>query len=173
LRQALTGSVTATVRNGALSGLDLRAALLDGKGELGKKGAAVPRALNAQASTPFSELKLGVQLRDGRALGQSLELQAGSVRTEGVGELVLDTGMLDLRLQAMVASKTSAELQPLAGVTVPLHVAGPWRTPRLAFDHGAATGDKVPRPIEATVVPQASAERHAPVGPVPVALSAK
>jgi AsmA protein len=173
LRQALGGSVNATVKSGALTGLDLRAALLDGTGELGKKGASATREFNAKASTPFSELRLGVQLKEGRALGQRLEMQTGSVRTDGVGELVLDTGVLDLRLQAAVASKTSPELAPLAGVTVPLHVAGPWRTPRFAFDHGAASGDKVPRPSDAAIAPQASAERHAPTEPVPVALSVK
>ena len=173
LRHALVGSVNATVKSGALAGLDLRAALLDGKNELGKKGAAATREFNAQAWTPFSELKLGAQLKEGRAIGQGLEMQAGTVRTEGVGDLVLDTGVLDLHLQAMVSAKTAPELAPLAGVTVPLHVLGPWRTPRFAFDHGAATGDKVPRQSDAAPAPQASAERQAPAEAVPVALSVK
>jgi hypothetical protein len=81
---------------------------------------------------------------------------------------VLGTGTLDLRLLATVAPKAPAELAPLAGVTVPLHVAGPWRSPRFAFDPGAATGDKVPRANEAPA-PQAAADAER----VPVALSAR
>jgi len=159
LRHALAGTVNATVKGGALVGVDLRAALLDGKGELGKKGSsATAREYNAQASTPFSDLKLAAQIKEGRAHGQGLEMQAGPVRTAGEGELVLDTGALDLRLQAVVAGKSSGELAPLAGVTVPLHVSGPWRAPRFAFDHGAATGDKVPRQNDAALAPQAAAK---------------
>lgn len=171
LRQALVGSVNASVKGGALSGVDLRAALLEGKGELGKKGgAAAAREFNAQAATPFSELKLAAQLKDGRAIGHTLELQAGALRTAGDGELALDSGTLDLRLQAVVGTKGAAELAPLAGVTVPLHVTGPWRAPRFAFDHGAASGDKVPRhgdALHASPAGDATPERS------PLALSAK
>lgn len=174
LRQAIAGSMNATLKGGAIAGVDLRAALLDGKGDLGKKGAAAtPREFNAQLSTPFSELKLAAQLKEGRARVQGLEMQTGTLRTAGEGDLLLDTGALDLRLQAVVGGKSAGDLASLAGVTVPLHVAGPWRAPRLAFDHGAATGDKVPRQSDAAVAPQAHAERHLTGGPVPVALSAK
>jgi AsmA protein len=174
LRQAIAGSMNATLKGGAIAGVDLRAALLDGKGDLGKKGAAAtPREFNAQLSTPFSELRLAAQLKEGRARVQGLEMQTGTLRTAGEGELLLDTGALDLRLQAVVGGKSAGDLASLAGVTVPLHVAGPWRAPRLAFDHGAATGDKVPRQSDAAVAPQAHTERHLTGGPVPVALSAK
>lgn len=174
LRQALLGTVNVHVKSGTLSGADLRAALLDGKGELGKKGApATPREFNAQVSTPFSELKLAAQFKEGRALVQGLEMQTGTVRTAGEGELLLDTGALDLRLQAVVGNKSAGDLAPLAGVTVPLHVAGPWRAPRLALDHGAASGDKVPRQSDAALAPQAGVARDAMPERVPVALSVK
>ena len=52
LRQALAGTVSVSVKAGALAGVDLRAGLLDGKADLGKKSvAAATRAFNAQAST--------------------------------------------------------------------------------------------------------------------------
>jgi AsmA protein len=172
LRHALAGSLNATVRSGTLAGIDLRAALLDGKGDLGRKGSATAREFNTQASTPFSELKLAAQFKEGRALVQGLEMQTGALRTAGEGELVLDTGALDLRLQATVAPKAPAELAPLAGVTVPLHVVGPWRTPSFSLDAGAASGDKVPRTNDAAVAPQVQAEQQAP-DRVPVALSVK
>lgn len=170
LRQALAGSVGLQVKGGALAGIDLRAALVDGKGELGKKGPVAQREFNAQASTPFSDFKLIATLKQGRAHAQTLELQSGGLRTVGEGDLVLDTGTLDLRLQATVAPKAPAELAPLAGVSVPLHVAGPWRAPQFALDPGAASGDKVPRSTEVPA-PQAAAERD--VVRVPVALSVK
>jgi AsmA protein len=170
LRQALAGSVDVHVKGGALSGIDLPAALLAGKADLGKKGSAAPREFDTQAATPFSDLKLSARFKEGRAHAQALEMQASAVRSEGAGEIVLDTGTLDLRLQATVAPKAPAELAALAGVSVPLHVTGPWRTPRFVLDPGAATGDKVPRAIDPA---QARDDRAVSHEPAPLALSAR
>jgi AsmA protein len=158
-RQALAGTVNVSLKSGALAGIDLRGALLEAKADLGKRGvAAAPRAFNASASTSFSDLKLSAHFKEGRAHAPALEMQASAVRTAGEGDLVLDTGMLDLRLSATVAPKAPAELAALAGVTVPLHVAGPWRAPTFALDAGAASGDKVPRPSDAAVATQAATQ---------------
>jgi AsmA protein len=171
-RQALTGSVNVNVKGGALSGVDLRAALLDAKGDLGKRGVvAAPRAFNASAATPFNELKLIAQFNEGRAHAKALEMSSSAMRTAGEGDLVLDTGTLDLRLSATVAPKAQAELSALAGVTMPLHVAGPWRAPTFALDAGAASGDKVPRASDAAPAAPAAAPRDSESHPV--VLSAK
>jgi len=41
-------------------------------------------------------------------------------------------------------------LASLAGVSVPMHVQGLWREPRLAFDFGAASGGPLAHSAEAT-----------------------
>lgn len=148
LRNALAGSLNLTLRGGALSGVDLRAALLEGRADLGKRLPAQQREFNTAASTPFSEMKARFELRDRRANGQMLELNAAAIRTTGEGELSLDSGVLDLRLQATVG-RGAHELASLAGVSVPMHVQGPWRQPQLAFDFGAASGGPVARAPEA------------------------
>ncbi|HSW21375.1 MAG TPA: AsmA family protein, partial [Burkholderiaceae bacterium] len=142
LRSALAGSLNLSLRSGAVSGVDLRAALLEGRTELGKRTPALQREFNAAARTPFSDMKARFELRERRANGQMLELNAAAIRTTGEGELLLDSGMLDLRLQATVG-RGPHELASLAGVSVPMHVQGPWRQPRLAFDFGAASGAPV------------------------------
>ncbi len=131
LRRALVGSVNASVRNGTLSGLDLRSVLLE---SLTDSVAVKPREVVVPAATAFSELKLAAQVKEGRAQVESLEMQGSAVRTGGSGELALDSGLLDLRLQAVVAPKAAAELAPLAGTTVPLQVSGSWRAPSFARD---------------------------------------
>jgi AsmA protein len=131
LRQALAGSVNASVRNGTLSGLDLRSALLESQTD---SVAGKAREVDAAAATAFSELKLAAQVKDGRAHVHGLEMQAGVVRTGGAGDLAFDSGLIDLRLQAVVAPKAAAELAPLAGATVPLQVSGSWRAPSFARD---------------------------------------
>lgn len=139
LRDALAGSLTLSLRGGALAGVDLRAALLEGRAELGKRSPAQQREFNSAARTPFNEMKARFELRARRAAGQMLELNASAIRATGEGELLLDTGVLDLRLQTIVG-RGAPELASLAGVSVPTHVQGPWRQPRLAFDFGAASG---------------------------------
>ena len=148
LRNALAGSLNLSLRGGVLSGVDLRAALLDGRAELGKRTPAQQREFNSAASTPFSEMKARFELRARRANGQMLELNAAAIRTTGEGELLLDSGEVDLRLQATVG-RGAHELASLAGVSVPMHVQGPWRQPRLAFDFGAASGGPVAHAPEA------------------------
>jgi len=147
-RHALAGSFNLSLRGGALSGVDLRAALLEGRAELGKRTPAQQRDFNAAARTPFNDVKARFELRELRANGQMLELNAAAIRTTGEGELLLDSGVLDLRLQTTVGKGTH-DLAALAGVSVPVHVQGPWRQPRLAFDFGAASGGNLAHVPEA------------------------
>jgi AsmA protein len=148
LRNALAGSLNLTLRGGVLSGVDLRAALLEGRADLGKRMPAQQREFNASANTPFNEMKARFELRERRANGQMLELSAAAIRTTGEGELLLDSGVLDLRLQTTVG-RGAHELASLAGVSVPMHVQGPWRQPHLAFDFGAASGGPLAQAPEA------------------------
>jgi len=148
LRHALAGSLNVSLRGGVLSGVDLRAALLEGRAEMGKRAPAQQREFNTAASTPFNEMKARFELRERRANGQMLELNAAAIRTTGEGELLLESGMLDLRLQATVG-RGAHDLAGLAGVSVPMHVQGPWRQPQLAFDFGAASGGSIARAPEA------------------------
>jgi len=138
VRSALAGSLNLTLRSGVLSGIDLRAALLEGRPDLGKRTPAQQREFNGAASTPFNEMKARVELRERRANGQVLELTSAAIRAIGSGELLFDSGVIDLRLLATVGR--THDLPGLAGVSVPMHVQGPWRQPHLAFDFGAASG---------------------------------
>jgi len=154
LRHGLAGSMNVTARGGTLAGVDLRAALLEGRPEFGKRAQAQARDFNAAAHTPFNEMKARIEFRDGRANGQVIELNAAAIRANGEGELKLDSGALDVKLQATIG-KGVPELAGLVGVTVPLQVQGPWRQPRFAFDYGAASGPGVPRSADVAEVPLA------------------
>jgi uncharacterized protein involved in outer membrane biogenesis len=155
LRNSLAGVLNVSARGGALSGVDLRAALLDGRAELGKRAAAQPREFDAAAKTPFSEMKLRFDLREGRANGQGLEMNAAAIHAVGEGDLRLDSGALDLKLRATVGKGTH-ELASMAGVSVPMQVQGTWRAPKFAFDYGAATGPGVARASDVPDAPLAA-----------------
>jgi AsmA protein len=159
LRNRLTGSVNALLHGGSVPGIDLRAALVEGRG---KHAAPQAREFDSAAATPFGELKAKVEFRDGRANAQALEVNAVPLHVVGDGNLLLDSGALDLRLQATVVGKGTPEWAALAGAAVPLLVQGPWRQPRFVFDFGAvgAVGG-VARAPDAGTSSQGAADRLA------------
>ncbi|MEQ1804645.1 MAG: hypothetical protein ABL900_04640, partial [Burkholderiaceae bacterium] len=165
LRAGVVGSVSLTARAGKLAGIDLRAALLEGRGELGKPGSARKSEFNAGSTTPFNEMKARFELSEGRAAGQSLELHSATLHAVGAGELLLDSGAIDLRLDASV-TRAAQEFAAFAGVSVPVQVDGLWRLPRFTLDFGAAGGAPPPGPSGA------AAAEPAGVAPSSVALSA-
>jgi len=147
LRSALTGTLGIVLQSGAVAGVDLRAVLHEARADSAKRGALAPREFDAAARTPFSELKARIELHEGRATGQPLELSGPALRVAGDGELLLDTGALELRLLA-----TSGRDAPEA---VPLQVRGPWRKPGFSFDAGTATSAGMPRVVDPGASPLA------------------
>ncbi len=152
LRAGLSGPLTLGVHSGKMVGVDLRATMLEGRGDVGKASPSLQQDFNAGAVTQFGDMKAHIELREGQAHGQSLAVSAGPIQAVGTGELWLDAGRLDIRLDASVG-KAGQELAALTGVSVPIQVTGSWRAPRYTFDFGAATGGVATRPMDP--VPQA------------------
>ena len=138
LRAGLNGQVSLAGRAGKIKGIDLRAALLEGPAGSGNQTPVRQQAYNEGANTAFNDLKARIELRGGHARAQELELNSASVRTVGSGELALDTGQLDLRLNASVA-QAAKEFTALAGKSVPIRLDGPWRVPQFTLDFSAAS----------------------------------
>ena len=143
LRSGIAGNVAMAIQGGSLSGIDLRAALLEGQADIGTKGAIRKRAVNFGELTRFVQLKTKFELNDGRALAPLFELKSDALLAAGAGELALDSGLLDMRLNTSVlgiaTARATPELAALAGAHVPVRVAGPWRQPSFAFDFGSAS----------------------------------
>lgn len=168
LRAGLAGPVSLAVVAGKIRGVDLRAAMFEGRGEIGKATPARVHAYNADAGTAFSDLKARIELGEGRMRSQNIELHNALFHATGGGELVLDSGVLDLRLVAS-ANRATTELAAFSGMGVPILIDGPWRQPRFAFDFGAAShpgGSTAPKQHDA------AAEPAAPPAPASVAVSA-
>jgi AsmA protein len=167
LRGALSGPVTLAVRTGSLAGIDLRSALLDGRSDAGSRPAVRQREFNPAEATPFGEMKARIELGEGRARGQAIELHAAPINALGNGDLAFRAGQLDLRLRATVA-RAAHEFSALACASVPVHVHGPWREPRFAIDFGAASG--APCPGDGTVESPVALSNRAASAELPQAL---
>ncbi|MDH4234294.1 MAG: AsmA family protein [Gallionella sp.] len=165
LRKSLNGSVSLALAHGSLAGIDLRSALLGGKNELGNPGDARTHLANFTEKTEFSELKAAFNIKDGSPSANSLEMKSQLMRTAGDGEIALDSGNINYRLNATVASalnrRTAGELADLKGVTVPVGVSGPWATPTISLDFATASGDLVAKRIAAKAAAEQAAAKVA------------
>ena len=147
IRKALSGHVSFALSRGALAGFDLRAALLEGKSELGSGSIAQIRAAKFTDKTNFSELNAQLNFAGGNSVGNRFEMKSPLIRTSGEGDFDPATGNIDYRLTAVVASainrKAAGELSGYKGVTLPIRVTGTFGAPSIAFDFGAASGGSI------------------------------
>lgn len=148
-RKALNGRASLALVRGSIAGIDLRAALLEGRSELGTRNAARVRETKFTEKTEFSELKATFNIKDGDAIGNSFEMRSPLIKTTGEGDITLGSGNLNYRLNAVVSSsvnrRTAGELAELKGVTVPICVSGSFAAPSIALDFASASGGNVAR----------------------------
>ncbi len=153
LRKTLNGSASLALVRGSLAGMDVRAALLEGKDDLGTRNKARVHEAMFSERTGYSDLKAVFNFREGISHGNSFVMRTPSLRVAGEGDLVLDSGNIGYRLAATVAPslkrKTAGELAELRGITVPIRVSGPWATPSIALDFAAASGGDVAKRVAA------------------------
>ena len=147
LRKALNGRVSLALARGSLAGIDLRAALLDGRSELGTSKPALIRDARFTDRIVFSELKTTFNFKDGESHGNSFEMRSPMIRTAGEGDFALGSGNIDYRLDARISSSitrhTAGDLAELKGITVPIRVYGFYARPSIALDFGSASGGNV------------------------------
>ena len=147
LRKTLNGNVSLAIAHGTLAGIDLRSALIEGKSALGTKNPERVHPANFAEKTQFFELIANFNFNDGKVSGSGFEMKSPLIRTAGEGEINLDSGNFQYRLNATVSSainpRTSGELVDFKGVTVPIRVSGPYLSPNIEFDFAAASGGNV------------------------------
>ncbi|MGC2047103.1 MAG: AsmA family protein, partial [Gallionella sp.] len=104
LRKTMNGNVSFAIAQGMLAGINLRSALIDGKSDLGTKNAERSLPANFAEKTQFSELKASFNFKDGKVSASGFEMKSPFLRTAGGGEIDLDSGNLNYRLNATVSS---------------------------------------------------------------------
>jgi AsmA protein len=165
LRKSLSGNVLLSLANGSLAGIDLRAALIEGKDELGSKISAHIHENRFGERTDFSEFKAAFNIKDGSSRGNSFDMRSPQFRISGEGDLAIDSGNIDYHLTATVSPalnrRNAGDLAELKGVTVPVHASGPYLSPAIALDFAAASGDIVTKKIAARAAAEQAAAKAA------------
>jgi AsmA protein len=168
LRKTLNGNVSLALTHGSLAGIDLRTALIEGRDELGSKSEAYVHENKFSERTDFSELKAAFNIKDGSSRGNNFDMRSPQFRAAGDGDFAPDSGNIDYRLAATVASaltrRSAGDLAELKGVTVPVRASGPYIAPSFAFDFAAASGDIVAKRIAARAAAAKTATQQAAAG---------
>ena len=140
MRHALGGSASLALRDGAVHGINLAQRLRDVKSAL----SGVPSQTQAASSaekTDFSELTGSFSIKNGVATNNDLQAKSPLLRVNGAGTIDIGAGALDYTVQAAVvgtlAGQGGAELSSLRGVTVPVHLSGPFTALSYQLDWGS------------------------------------
>jgi AsmA protein len=129
MRRALGGSASLALRDGAVHGINIAQMLRDVKSAL-SGGASQPQAASSAEKTDFSELTATFSIRNGVATNSDLQAKSPLLRVNGAGSIDIGASTVDYTVQASVvgtlAGQGGGELSNLRGVTVPVHLSGPF-----------------------------------------------
>lgn len=132
LEQALAGSATLQLRDGAVRGINLAQRLREAKALLSLRKDANSQAQRSE-KTDFSELVATFQIQHGVAENRDLNLKSPFLRVVGEGRIDLPARQLDYTVRSMLIGSAKgqggAESNALKGVTVPVRLSGPFDAP--------------------------------------------
>ena len=125
MKKALAGTVKVDLKDGAIKGIDIEAAL--------RKTDSLLRRPAAGERTRFSELSASFIIKDGVARNEDLDLKASAFRAGGRGAIDIGNSRLDYLFKASLLGASK--------VTVPVRVTGPFAEPDYEIDYGAIAAD--------------------------------
>lgn len=146
LRRALDGTASLALRDGAVHGINIAQKLRDIKSTL-SGGSAPAQAADAAEKTDFSELTGSFVIRKGVATNNDLLAKSPLLRLTGAGTVDIGASTLDYTVKATVvgtlAGQGGSDLSQLNGVTLPVHLTGPWAAMSYQLDWSAVATQAV------------------------------
>lgn len=130
LTSALDGTLSLLLRDGALKGYDLQAALIEIESQVARyQGKEVAETATPEAETRFAEMGASFRINDGVFRNDDFIMKAPLFRVGGNGALDLPGDRLDYKLDVNVVDSVEgqggAALQDLKGARIPLKIYGP------------------------------------------------
>ncbi|MDA1117898.1 MAG: AsmA family protein [Proteobacteria bacterium] len=144
MKKALAGSARVELRDGAVKGFNLTEALRKTKAAFGSKSAQQQSADTSQR-TDFSAMSASFVIRNGVARNDDLDVRAPLVRVGGAGDIDIGNARLNYLAKATVVATAKgqggADLDHLAGLTIPVRLTGPFDAPKYEIDYRAIAGE--------------------------------
>jgi AsmA protein len=143
MKKALAGSARVQLKDGAIKGFNLAEVLRKAKAALGSKSEQA--AADQTQKTDFSEMSASFAIKNGVAHNEDLDMKAPLFRIGGRGDIDVGNSRLDYTTKATVVATSKgqggADLEKLAGLTVPLHLSGPFDAMKYEVNYGAVAAD--------------------------------
>lgn len=140
IKKSLDGNARLALRDGAVKGINLAEKLRKARAALGSSSAERQLA-DGREKTDFSELSASFVIRDGVARNDDLAAKSPFFRLSGAGTIDLGNSRLDYLAKATVVAsgkgQGGAELDRLAGITVPVKLSGAFDAVNYEVDYGA------------------------------------
>lgn len=155
LKKGLNGTASLMLKDGAINGINLAAAIRTAKAKIGLGQAqATPQqgTASAQDKTDFTELSGSFKITNGVAHNDDLSAKTPLFRLGGNGDINLGEGSLDYTAKATIVptlqGQGGPELQELKGLTVPVKLSGPFTAISWKIDFGGMVGTRTKELVE-------------------------
>jgi AsmA protein len=113
----------------------------------GGGAASETQAANKEEKTVFKEFKATFKVTNGVAHNDDLSLRTELVRVGGTGDINIGNDSIDYYAKAAIAKSPDGK----SGITVPLHVSGPYTGLKYSLDYAAMLKEAVKQKVDAKV----------------------
>lgn len=153
IKQALNGSASLNLADGALKGINIGAAIRNAKEKLASiRGEQQTQAANTSDKTDFTELKASFIVKNGIAHNSDLSLKSPLLRLGGEGDINIGADSLDYlakaTLVATAAGQGGKDTSELKGITVPMRISGPFTSLNYKLDFNAMVSGAAQQKID-------------------------
>lgn len=149
MKKALNGNFSLNLADGALKGIDIDKKLRAAQALLSKGASAASetQSANKDEKTAFKEFKATFRVTNGIAHNDDLSLRSELVRVSGAGDINIGNDSIDYVAKAAIAKTQDGK----AGITVPLHVSGPYTDLKYTLDYAAMLKEAVKQKVDAKI----------------------
>lgn len=145
LKRALNGNASMVLKDGAVKGFNLAAALRKAKAMLGSESAAKEQAEGGE-QTDFSDLSASFRIDKGVAHNQDLLLRSPFLRVQGAGLIDVAASSMDYNVKASLVNTSTGQggkkLEDVGSITVPVAISGPLDDLSYSLDTRALVADR-------------------------------
>lgn len=149
LKKSLNGRASLHLFDGAIRGIDLAATL---RGIKSKMGGTQSGIANISEKTDFSELSATFDIKNGVAHNSDLAVKSPLIRLGGEGNIDMGRSVVDylakVSVVATLQGQGGADLASLKGVTIPLHISGPFDSLHYSLDLGSLVKGELKSKVE-------------------------
>ncbi len=152
LKKTLNGKAAVNLADGAVKGINIGETIRNFKAKLGVLRGRQTQVADQTQKTDFTELKASFDIKNGVAHNDDLSMKSPLLRITGNGDINIGDDSLNYLAKASIVAsgkgQGGADISSLKGVTIPVHVSGPFKSPQYALDFGAAATEVVKQKAE-------------------------